>query len=116
MARIFKRCIEGGEAVGVFRSIVGGEFASECLLRLMELVGDSRTVVTVRCGAKGAIGAIRIGGVVLAWTIPAVPLDHVVDPTGCGNAFCGAFASAYRVGPWNSEACLISPRSFPSFL
>jgi hypothetical protein len=32
------------------------------------------------------------------WDVPAVSGVPVVDPTGCGNAFCGGFLAAWRAG------------------
>ena len=52
-------------------------------------------LVSLRCGADGALVSQRDGG---AWAVPAVPETKVVDPTGCGNAFCGGFLAALQAG------------------
>lgn len=52
-------------------------------------------LVSLRCGAEGALVSQRDGG---AWAVPAVPKTKVVDPTGCGNAFCGGFLAALQAG------------------
>ena len=40
------------------------------------------------------------------WSVPAVAGVKVVDPTGCGNAFCGGFLAAWRAGEKLLEAGL----------
>ena len=52
-------------------------------------------LVSLRCGTDGALVSQRDGG---AWAVPAVPETKVVDPTGCGNAFCGGFLAALQAG------------------
>jgi sugar/nucleoside kinase (ribokinase family) len=59
-------------------------------------------LVSLRCGADGALVSQRDGG---ACAVPAVPNTKVVDPTGCGNAFCGGFLAALQAGePLESAA------------
>lgn len=52
-------------------------------------------LVSLRCGAEGALVSQRGGA---ACAVPAVPETEVVDPTGCGNAFCGGFLAALQAG------------------
>lgn len=59
----------------------------------------------IRCGPLGACyvstGQEKIGWVPAYWSIGAEEEEwenQVVDPTGCGNAFCGAMAAAIDEG------------------
>jgi sugar/nucleoside kinase (ribokinase family) len=52
-------------------------------------------LVSLRCGADGTMVSQRDGS---ACAVPAVPGTKVVDPTGCGNAFCGGFLAALQAG------------------
>lgn len=46
------------------------------------------------------------------WDVPAVAGVEAVDPTGCGNAFCGGFLAAWRAGEPLLEAGLwVRPQS-----
>lgn len=58
--------------------------------------------VTLRRGPRGALVHQRQGN--KAWDVPAVPGTKVVDTTGCGNAFCGAFLAALQAGADGGEA------------
>jgi sugar/nucleoside kinase (ribokinase family) len=56
-------------------------------------------VVALRRGTRGAVvHDASGGGRGRAWAVPAVPGVEVVDTTGCGNAFCGAFLAAIQAG------------------
>lgn len=65
----------------------------------MQLVGRlhelGAQLVSLRCGADGALVSQRDGS---AYEVPAVPETKVVDPTGCGNAFCGGLLAALQAG------------------
>ncbi len=50
-------------------------------------------IIAVRRGAQGY--ALYDNGNHTRWTIPTYPAQ-VVDPTGCGDAFCGGFLAGYR--------------------
>jgi ribokinase len=49
-------------------------------------------VVAIKLGAEGSL--VCVSGEQLVHHVPAVPV-HVVDPTGAGDAYCGAFAVVY---------------------
>jgi sugar/nucleoside kinase (ribokinase family) len=49
---------------------------------------------SLRRGADGAV--VHENSSKNAWYIPAVADTNVVDPTGCGNAFCGAFLAGIQ--------------------
>lgn len=49
---------------------------------------------TLRRGASGAVVHENRSG--NAWNIPPVSNINVIDTTGCGNAFCGAFLAAIQ--------------------
>ena len=52
--------------------------------------------VALRPGPLGA--GVQEGASGEAWLLPAFPGTRVVDPTGCGNAFCGALLAALLAG------------------
>ena len=54
---------------------------------------ETRALIVLTCGALGAYGILR-GKVVHQAALPA----HVVDTTGCGDAFAGAFTVAHFGG------------------
>lgn len=54
---------------------------------------ETRALIVLTCGALGAYGIFR-GKVVHQPALPA----HVVDTTGCGDAFAGAFTVAHFGG------------------
>lgn len=53
-------------------------------------------LVALRRGPLGAV--VQDGASGEAWLLPAFPGTAVVDPTGCGNAFCGALLAALQAG------------------
>ena len=53
-------------------------------------------LVALRRGERGAVVHERASG--QAFVVPAFPRTAVVDPTGCGNAFCGALLAARVAG------------------
>jgi sugar/nucleoside kinase (ribokinase family) len=53
-------------------------------------------LVALRRGPAGAV--VHCGASGEAWQVPAWPETSVVDPTGCGNAFCGALLAALLAG------------------
>ena len=52
--------------------------------------------VALRRGPRGALVHNRQRN--KAWNVAAVPDTKVLDTTGCGNAFCGAFLAAIQAG------------------
>ncbi|KAK9815220.1 hypothetical protein WJX72_000160 [[Myrmecia] bisecta] len=75
--------------------------------------GDGPKVVVMRCGAEGSVVARSDGSgrAAEAWSIPAFTDIDVVDVTGCGDAYCGAFMAAWQAeqelgnaGAWGSVA------------
>lgn len=53
-------------------------------------------LVALRRGPLGAV--VHDGASGECWSVPAVPGTRVVDPTGCGNACCGALLAALGAG------------------
>ena len=55
-------------------------------------------LVVLRRGERGAV--LHDGASGRAWSVPAYALEGnaLVDPTGCGNACCGAFLAAMLAG------------------
>ena len=51
------------------------------------LLEDGAQIVALRMGAEGSL----IASPQERFHIPAVPVEHVIDPTGAGNTYCGAF-------------------------
>lgn len=65
--------------------------------RLTEpLLEAGARLVLLRRGARGAV--VHDGATGEAVSVPAFPGTRVVDPTGCGNAACGAFLAARAAG------------------
>ncbi|MHA1297807.1 MAG: carbohydrate kinase family protein [Candidatus Helarchaeota archaeon] len=60
-------------------------------------------LVVVTLGEKGAVG-VSFDGIV---EVPAFKLDKVVDVTGAGDTFCGAFDVAYCIKKWDLRKSLI---------
>lgn len=56
-------------------------------------VAAGAEVAAVKVGADGSVVATRTG----VWHVPACRVD-VVDPTGAGDAYCGAFSAALADG------------------
>lgn len=52
--------------------------------------------MALRRGPQGAV--VQDAHTGEAVSVPAFPGTRVVDPTGCGNAFCGAFLAARAAG------------------
>ncbi|MEA4912707.1 MAG: PfkB family carbohydrate kinase [Oscillospiraceae bacterium] len=50
-------------------------------------------VAVVKLGARGALAYDSVSG--HAWHVPTYAKTKVVDTTGCGDTFCGGFASGY---------------------
>jgi fructoselysine 6-kinase len=71
--------------------ISGGE---EQLAQAREIVRDHGAFIIVTLGAEGSV-ALRPGEEIHQ---PALPVEEVVDTTGCGDAFLGAFIAAYYGG------------------
>mmetsp|Transcript_46262 Transcript_46262/g.148088 ORF Transcript_46262/g.148088 Transcript_46262/m.148088 type:complete len:210 (+) Transcript_46262:185-814(+) len=80
-------------------SIVGPGGAEELVERMVEA---GAKIVCLRRGGDGCMvydAKTREG-----WVVPAVAGAAVVDVTGCGNSFCGAFAAAVQRGRGLREA------------
>jgi sugar/nucleoside kinase (ribokinase family) len=64
--------------------------------------------VTLRRGGRGALAKTNSGGggsaAAAAVCVPAVAGLRVVDPVGCGNAFCGGYLAAVHAGRGLEEA------------
>ncbi|KAK9837450.1 hypothetical protein WJX81_003617 [Elliptochloris bilobata] len=79
------------------RSMLGPVAAEAPPLELAKRLLDAGAArVTLRRGAEGALVASARKGE--AWHVPAAQDVSVVDTTGCGNAFCGAFVTALQAG------------------
>jgi fructoselysine 6-kinase len=48
-------------------------------------------VIVVTLGAKGSVGLLNGR----SYHQPAIPVNHPLDPTGCGDAFQAAFVVSY---------------------
>lgn len=59
-------------------------------------------LVALRRGPQGAVVQEAASGA--AWQVPAYPGTGVVDPVGCGNAFCGALLGALLAGEGAASA------------
>jgi sugar/nucleoside kinase (ribokinase family) len=70
------------EAIG----ILGGWPGTEAAARSLAALGAR--IVCIKLGAEGAIACHGATGEAIS--VPAATLDPV-DPTGCGDAFCGGF-------------------------
>jgi sugar/nucleoside kinase (ribokinase family) len=67
-------------------SLIYGVKEPETLLQKM--LSDGARIVALRMGEQGSLVAQQGSGVI---HIPAVPVPQVVDVTGAGNTYCGAF-------------------------
>jgi ribokinase len=70
------------EATGILGGWPGPENAAR------ELAALGAPIVCIKLGAEGAVGYRAATGELLS--LPAASVDPV-DPTGCGDAFCGGF-------------------------
>lgn len=58
-----------------------------------ELCGYGPEMVVVKRGSQGQILQVTSSGA--RWQLPAYPA-RLVDPTGCGDCFCGGFMAGFR--------------------
>lgn len=65
--------------------LTGLESLGEVARALLE---DGVQVLVIRMGSEGSLIAVEDG---ILSTIPAVPVDPIVDVTGAGNSYCGGF-------------------------
>lgn len=77
------------------------------LLKTFHRLGAGRVVL--KCGKDGALVSERRGQV---WHVPAYPVTPVLDDTGAGDAFAGAFAAAigqgHELGPAACRAAAVA--------
>jgi sugar/nucleoside kinase (ribokinase family) len=66
------------------------------------LFEDGARMVALRMGEGGSLVAESEGG--SRYAIPAVPLERIVDQTGAGNTYCGAFIAGLAAGKSLAEA------------
>ena len=76
-----------------------------------ELVGRMRDagankVICLRRGARGAVAYDARTGE--GYACEAFPVSRVVDETGCGNCFCGAFAASVLAGDGLRDALTLA--------
>jgi len=74
-------------------SMVGPAPPAELVARLADA---GAAVVALRRGPEGAI--VHCAATGETWDVPTVAGVAAVDPTGCGNAFCGGFLASWRAG------------------
>jgi sugar/nucleoside kinase (ribokinase family) len=67
------------------------------------LISFGIEVCIIKCGREGQI--LSMGVAKDHWHIPAYP-SKLVDPTGCGDAFCGGFLAGYRKTYDPLQSCL----------
>jgi sugar/nucleoside kinase (ribokinase family) len=74
-----------------------------------EMLANGAEMVVLRMGSEGSLVATKSEPKPLY--IPAVPVPSIVDVTGAGNAYCGAFlaglirtGSALQAGRWGAVA------------
>jgi sugar/nucleoside kinase (ribokinase family) len=84
--------IMAGHAKRIDLGIISG--GEEQLEQAREIVRNHGAFIIVTLGAEGSV-ALRPGEEVHQ---PALLVDEVVDTTGCGDAFLGAFIAAYYGG------------------
>lgn len=58
-------------------------------------------VVLIKLGAHGSLVYDRRRGA--QFCVPAFPVKHVIDTTGAGDSFCGAFMARYLIDPAQPE-------------
>lgn len=58
-----------------------------------ELISYGVEMVAIKCGAAGQL--LLASPSKTRWQIPAYPVKSI-DPTGCGDCFCGGFLAGYR--------------------
>lgn len=71
-------------------TLIYGELEPEQLIRSM--LDDGAKVAILRMGERGSLVAGQSGEII---EIPAVPVPEIVDVTGAGNTYCGAFLVGY---------------------
>jgi sugar/nucleoside kinase (ribokinase family) len=69
-----------------------------------EMLNDGACIVALRMGAQGSIVASHEG----RYRIPAVAVNLVIDQTGAGNTYCGAFLLGAMQGRTLQEAGLMA--------
>jgi sugar/nucleoside kinase (ribokinase family) len=55
--------------------------------QISAMLADGATIIALRMGESGSIVASATQRI----HIPAVPVTHIADQTGAGNAYCGGF-------------------------
>jgi sugar/nucleoside kinase (ribokinase family) len=55
------------------------------------MLDDGGRIVVLRLGEDGSLVGARAGGAETLLHVPAIPVPEVVDVTGAGNCYCGAF-------------------------
>ena len=75
--------------------------STDTATQLGQMVSYGATVAGITDGARGSWFANRDG---IVFHQPAFPVDPVVDTTGCGDAFHGAFLFAHSRG-WEIHEC-----------
>ena len=97
-----KRVVDFGEWAGRKRMEVSEELLSGIDIAFFS--GDGGTIaklqpfaervdslIVVTLGAAGSVALTPHGSI----TVPAVPVDHPLDTTGCGDSFQAAFTVSY---------------------
>ena len=94
------------------RMLTGEHNLVKCARSVLDM---GPTYVVVKKGEHGAMLVSRDG----VFMLPAYPIDHVVDPTGAGDSFAGAFigsmAKMDRCGDVEVRRCLLAASTVASF-
>lgn len=85
--------------------IDGGTMSPEDLVRRMRDAGANK-IICLRRGARGAVAYDSRTGE--GYQCDAFPVSRVVDETGCGNCFCGAFAASLAAGDGLRDALTLA--------
>lgn len=88
----------------VERKTIEGCFGLECITRLLH-EGNAKLIVTT-LGKDGSLVYRLKNGHVEECQVGILPVDHIVDSTGSGDAYISGFLYGYLNGRSASESCM----------